>query len=177
MGDDAQARYGAFVLRSAGPPVWLDLGPTSTIDHRIKELHRVHALSRLLPGGGEARWRQLARELDQLLFEPLRPLAGEASQLLIAPVSEICRVPFAALVEPSGRYEVINYTITYLTTGRDLLRSSTPRTDSSPVLILAGPDSTTWTSLMQPRRSGAAVLPDHLAPSRAPLRKVTSFRA
>jgi CHAT domain-containing protein/tetratricopeptide (TPR) repeat protein len=142
------ARYVAFVLRSSGSPLWADLGPANTIDNGISNLRHASLTS-------EARWRAAARELDQLLMDPVRPLLGGASDLLIVPDGEIFRVPFAALVDPSGAYEVLNYTHTYLTSGRDLLRPSVTRADSSPPLILAGPDFNVLESSSRVKRRGA----------------------
>jgi CHAT domain-containing protein len=59
---------------------------------------------------------------------------------LLVPAGELCRVPFAALVDQHGQYEIQHYTFTYLTTGRDLVRPKAVRTDRSSPLILAGPD-------------------------------------
>jgi CHAT domain-containing protein/tetratricopeptide (TPR) repeat protein len=131
--DDAAPTYVAFVLRSSGSPFWVDLGSAGLIDDSINSLCHTSM-------GSEARWRKAARELDQLLLEPIRPLLGGASHLLIVPDSEIFRVPFAALVDPSGRYEVLNHTHTYLTSGRDLLRPSASRYGWVPPLILAAAD-------------------------------------
>ena len=48
--------------------------------------------------------------------------------------------PFEALIDLQGRYALENYLISYVTTGRDLLRSATPRAPRSSAVIIAGPD-------------------------------------
>jgi CHAT domain-containing protein len=49
-------------------------------------------------------------------------------------------VPFAALVDRQGRYRVERYSISYLTSGRDLLRSPVQRPGNQDTVIVADPD-------------------------------------
>src|SRR5262249_34973028 len=49
-------------------------------------------------------------------------------------------IPFAALVDEHEHYLVERYTITYLTSGRDLLRLQVPQPNGERPLILADPD-------------------------------------
>jgi CHAT domain-containing protein len=59
---------------------------------------------------------------------------------LIAPDGLLNLVPLVALVDERNRYLVESYAISYLTSGRDLLRLQMPRESRSPALVLANPD-------------------------------------
>src|SRR5262245_12507549 len=73
--------------------------------------------------------RRLARAVDERVMLPVRSLLGEmpggTRHLLIAPDGSLNLIPFAALVDEQNRYLVENYSIGYLTSGRDLLRLQT----------------------------------------------------
>src|SRR4029434_6482805 len=49
-------------------------------------------------------------------------------------------IPFAALVDEKGRYAVERYSISYLTSGRDLLRLQVARESKGGPLVVAAPD-------------------------------------
>ena len=66
--------------------------------------------------------RGLARALDERVMRPVRKLLGESRQLFLSPDGALNLLPFAALVDEGDRYLVETYTLTYLTSGRDLLR-------------------------------------------------------
>jgi CHAT domain-containing protein len=60
--------------------------------------------------------------------------------LLISPDGELNLIPFETLVDERGRYAVERYSISYLTSGRDLLRLQVPRESRSGPLVVAAPD-------------------------------------
>jgi CHAT domain-containing protein len=132
--EDKEPRYAAFVLGSSGSPTWVDLGEANVIDAKIHELRDAWMKE------DAAQWRRVACDLDKLLIEPIRPAFCGARHVLVVPSSDLCAVPFAALVDQDGKYEIQQYTFTSLTTGRDLVRPKAIRTDYTPLLILAGPD-------------------------------------
>jgi CHAT domain-containing protein len=67
-------------------------------------------------------------------------LAGH-TRLFLAPDGDLTRVPFAALPGPGGRYLIDDYHLSYVTTGRDLLRHGAARPcDPRPPLVVADPD-------------------------------------
>jgi CHAT domain-containing protein len=91
--------------------------------------------------------QQRARELDRKVMQPIRVMVGDATQLLISPDGELNLIPFEALVDEEGRYLVERFAISYLTTGRDLLRLQVPRASQSEPLIVADPffgEPPTW---------------------------------
>jgi CHAT domain-containing protein len=84
--------------------------------------------------------KNLARIVDQKVFQPLRPLLGDLKQLLVSPEGELNLIPFAALVNERMRYAVERYSISYLASGRDLLRLQVPRQSKDGPLVVAAPD-------------------------------------
>jgi CHAT domain-containing protein/Tfp pilus assembly protein PilF len=130
-------RYLAYVLASQGQPKWVDLGEAAIIDFSID------AWRKALRDPKRADVRQLARAVDDKVMRPLRSLMNEipgvVEKLLIAPDSRLNLAPFAALVDEQGRYLVERYAISYLTSGRDLLRTRTPQPNRNAPLIVANP--------------------------------------
>jgi len=72
-------------------------------------------------------------------MQPVRALAGDATQLLISPDGQLNLIPFEALVDEHHQYLVERYSISYLTTGRDLLRLQVARSSLSGPIIIADP--------------------------------------
>jgi len=128
------ARFVAYVLGpAASPPRWIDLGEAAAIDAAVtrwrtalRDPHRTE----------EAR---LARAVDHLVLEPVRPLLDGATHLLIAPDGALNLIPFAALRDASGRHALERYTITLLTSGRDLLRLADLGDSRSEAVVVAAP--------------------------------------
>jgi CHAT domain-containing protein/Tfp pilus assembly protein PilF len=148
-----QPRYVAYVLRRRGEIQWKELGEVKIIDRAIT------ALRNALRSPKRADVKSLARAVDQKVFKPLRPLVGESTQLLISPDGMLNLVPFAALVDERGRYLVERYSISYLASGRDLLRLQVIRESQSAPLVVAAPDfgsrSQVEATHMENRKKGA----------------------
>ena len=133
----APTHYIAYVMNSDGTIKWKDLGEAAAIDQSIEVLRQA------LRDRGRSDVRQLARKVDEQVMQPLRPLLTEltdGSHLLISPDGMLNLLPFAALVDEQNRYLIERYAISYLTSGRDLLRLQVARVQKSEPLILADPD-------------------------------------
>jgi CHAT domain-containing protein len=89
--------------------------------------------------------------MDKLLMQPVRALLsdmpGNASNLLISPDSSLNLIPFAALVDEHNKYLIERYSITYLTSGRDLLRLQTSEASKSAPLVVANPDFSIFSTI------------------------------
>ena len=72
-------------------------------------------------------------------MEPVRRRLGPLRHALISPDGELNLVPFAALVDEEDRYLVERFTITYLTSGRDLLRLQVAHEPRGQPVIVATP--------------------------------------
>ncbi|HKX30424.1 MAG TPA: tetratricopeptide repeat protein [Blastocatellia bacterium] len=129
-------RYLAYLLAPQGLPRWVDLGEAAPIDRAVTAWRQ--ALR-----GELANVKLLGRAVDKMVMQPVRATIqsgmGQASQLLIAPDGSLNLIPFAALVDEKNHYLVERFTISYLTSGRDLLRLQTSSPSRNAPLILANP--------------------------------------
>jgi CHAT domain-containing protein len=150
------ARYLAFVP-SAGQPEqvqMIDLGEADPIE-RIIATFRAGVLGdptarKLvpLPRPGSACETAAAVPasagglLRQMIFDPLRPALGDSVRLLLCPDGDLARLPFEVLPDrEAGKRLLDTYRISYLATGRDLMRCGQPATQTpGPALVAADPD-------------------------------------
>lgn len=128
-----QPRYAAFVLRAEGAPVAVDIGEAAGIDLAIADL--LVAMEQQHDTAAE-----IGRELHMRLVEPLRSRMGGARRLLISPDGQLNLLPFAALVDPQGKALLESLEISYLSTGRDLLRLGDTTPSRSGMAVFAHPD-------------------------------------
>jgi len=132
-GTPQPSRYEAYLLGHHGEAQWADLGEAASVDRAVS------AWRRALGDPGRTDARRLARALDQRVMEPIRNLMDDSRHLLISPDGQLNLIPFAALVDAQNRYLVERFTISYLSSGRDLLRLQIPRESRSDPVIVASP--------------------------------------
>jgi CHAT domain-containing protein/Tfp pilus assembly protein PilF len=132
-GKNKPPRYLAYLLPARGQPKYVDLGEAATIDRAVGVWRKA------LRNPNRIDTKQLGRAADEKIMRPIRSLLGETRHLLIAPDGQLNLIPFAALVDEHKRYLVERYTISYLTSGRDLLRLQTPEPSQSAPLVVANP--------------------------------------
>ena len=126
--------YIVYVLRRDGPVQWKELGPARDIEEAARAFLRASRDPNRADAGA------LGRSLDRKVMEPVRALLpGETTRLLIAPDGVLNLIPFQALTDEPGRYLVERYSISYLTSGRDLLRLQVSRRPKSAALLVADP--------------------------------------
>lgn len=130
---DGEPRYVVYVMRDQGEVRWAELGATKDVDTAI------HDFRDALRDPQRKDVQQLARLVDKRVMQPVRALTGDAKQLLVSPDGELNLLPFAALVDERGHYLVETYAVTYLTSGRDLLRMQVARNSQSPPVVVADP--------------------------------------
>ncbi len=128
-----ERRYIAYVVRASGNVRWKELGPAKDMDRAVDDFRNALADPERQDVG------PAARALDQRLMQPLRPLIGDANRLLISPEGSLNLLPFQALIDERSQYLVERYSITYLSSGRDLLRLQERRASHSAPLIVADP--------------------------------------
>ncbi len=126
-------RYGAYVVERRGAPVFVDLGPMPAIDQAVEQFRAAVA------DPDDDRVTARGRALYDLTLGKIAPKLGGATKLSLAPDGQLNLVPFAALVEPSGQLVVQKYTITYLSSGRDLLRGQVTAKPRGEAVIIADP--------------------------------------
>jgi CHAT domain-containing protein/Tfp pilus assembly protein PilF len=136
-GKSKPPRYIAYALTAPGQPKWADLGEAAMIDRAVS------AWRKALRNPNQMDVKMLARAVDEKVMRPLRPLLGdrlgETRRLLIAPDGSLNLIPFAALVDEHNRYLIERYTISYLTSGRDLLRLHRSDSSESAPMVVANP--------------------------------------
>jgi CHAT domain-containing protein len=152
-GKSKPPRYLAYVLATRGDAKRVDLGEAAMIDQAVN-LWRA-----ALRSPNRADVDRLARAVDEKVMQPVRALLGNTRRLLIAPDGSLNLIPFAALIDEQNRYLIESYTISYLTTGRDLLRLQTPQPSKSDPLVVANPDfgSSAFSPLPDTQREAMAI--------------------
>ena len=126
-------RYVAYVLRANQAPAWVELGEAAPIDQAIADWRKTLADPR------RADVQQLARALDERIMRPVRKLLGDTRQIFLSPDSTLNLIPFGALVDEQNHYLVETYSITYLTSGRDLLRLAVKAENKQGPVVVADP--------------------------------------
>ncbi|MGD1857902.1 MAG: tetratricopeptide repeat protein [Leptolyngbyaceae cyanobacterium] len=135
QGDESfsDLRYAAYILKPSGEIAWQDLGDAAAIDTTLTEF-------RQLLQTRSQRLKPVARQLHRQLFSPIASELAGVEHLLLAPDGQLNLIPFAALANDDGRYLLEEYQITYLTSGRDLLRLDGATASQQPPVLIADPD-------------------------------------
>lgn len=124
-------RYLAIILHADGKAYAVSLGDAQPIDKAANQLRHQLAVE-------SAEYQGSARALFDLVIRPVLPKIGKVQKLMIAPDGQLHSIPFAILNDGAAllgeRFE-----ITYLSSGRDLLRPSEDSL-STDVLIFADID-------------------------------------
>jgi CHAT domain-containing protein len=126
-------RYAAYVLGTGGPPKWVDLGDAAAINNDVA------ALRKALISPRSMNVKQVGQALYGKVMRPILPLVGNTHRLFVSPDSDLNLIPFGALVDEQDRYLVETYSITYLTSGRDLLRLQVHTRSKQRAVIFANP--------------------------------------
>jgi CHAT domain-containing protein/Tfp pilus assembly protein PilF len=127
--------YAVYILFPNGKIKAQELGEAQPIDEQVTAFRRNLADSKTpIP-----QLQKSARQLDEKLTQPIRQLLGNTKTLFLSPDSALNLIPFEALVDENNQYLVENYQITYLTSGRDLLRQKEKFASQQPPLIMADP--------------------------------------
>lgn len=126
-------RYVAYVLRNNGHPLWIELGDTAVIDRMVASFREA------LSNPNTLDVHTPARQLDEAIMRPVRRLLGKTRKIIISPEGSLNLMPFAALTNERNEYLVRDYSFTYVTSGRDLLRLQVQRQRRQPPVIIADP--------------------------------------
>jgi CHAT domain-containing protein/Tfp pilus assembly protein PilF len=144
-------RYVAYVLRHDDEvPRFVDLGETAPIDANANKLRLALAPDACFTEKRKLSQdpaqcldveaaKQSARVLDEQTMRPVRALLGNTKHIFLSPDGALNLIPFAALVNENNKYLVESYTLTYLTSGRDLLRLQIAGESKDPPTVLANP--------------------------------------
>jgi len=127
--------YAAYLLQADGKITGIDLGAATIIDPLIDDFSKAMRS----PSVRVTQVKEAARALDAVLMAPIRSHLGNQKHLLISPDGPLNLIPFEALVDENNQYLVENHTLTYLTSGRDLLRLQAQSQAQQPPLLVANP--------------------------------------
>ncbi|WP_448525647.1 CHAT domain-containing tetratricopeptide repeat protein [Parathermosynechococcus lividus] len=128
-------RYAVYGLKATGAPQWRDLGTVAEVDRVVNAARSRVADPRLTPNIV----KPPLKAAYETLLAPLEPFIGGSTHLLIAPDGQLNTLPFEALVNRQDRYLLESYTVTLLTSGRDLLRLQQRGRSPSPPLVVGNP--------------------------------------
>ena len=126
-------RYIVYVISSANEVKGKDLGDVEGIDKTIVAYRRALQNPKSKDAG------ELGRAVDEKLLKPIRSLLVDSEHLLISPDGLLNLMPFEALVDERGKFLVENFAISYLTSGRDLLRLQIERESKTNPILVANP--------------------------------------
>ncbi len=147
-------RYVAYVLKREGEPVVVDVGEAGAIESLVLDFRKA------LSDPKSAFVKETAKELSEKLLGPLRSQLANTERLLISPDGALNLLSFAALLDDKGEYLAKRFEITYLTSGRDLLRLASESSSRGSAVVVADPDYGKSASMLaqvdtsiQPQRS------------------------
>lgn len=126
-------RYIVYVLQNQSEIKWKDLGQIKQIDDLIDSFRQA------LSNPEKRDLQQIARQLDEKIMKPVRSLIGNTKKLFVSPDGNLNLIPFEALIDEQNRYLVENYSFTYLSSGRDLLRMQVVKESKNKPLLVANP--------------------------------------
>jgi CHAT domain-containing protein len=148
------ARYVALVLGGgSGAGVRLvDLGDAEEMDQAVGDFRQcVRATQGAFRGlnldpirldarrEAQGQLDKAGRRLHDLAFRPIEKHLAGAGHVFISPEGSLSGVPFEAITDANGQFLVRRFTISYLNTGRELLRSAWPG-KAAGAAIFADPD-------------------------------------
>lgn len=147
-------RYVVYLLNQSGEIRFADLGEAEPIDKAVAAFRRAvstktsadvwsrkRSFAPLTSGRGSTQTnvKVLGHQLGKLIFEPVRKMLGTTQHLLISPDGDLNLIPFGVLTDKNGKYLTENYLLTYLTSGRDLLRLQVKIDSHEPPFVMANP--------------------------------------
>lgn len=130
---EGSPRFSAYVLDSKGRVEFVDLGESAPIEAQARGMREA------LAKAGKAVPTAEARALDALVMQKIRPLLAGKTRVLVSADGALSLVPFAAFVDENGKYLVESLDISYLTSGRDMLRLARQGPPRHGALVVADP--------------------------------------
>lgn len=132
-GELKEWRYGAVVICKDGAPRWVSLSTRSLIDRKIRRYQRVvHDQAESL--------KAVLRSLNEQVWADVeKVLPADTEKIIISPDGELNFLSFATLLTSDERFLAEKYSLSYVVSGRDLLRKVDPSPDLR-MTIFADPD-------------------------------------
>lgn len=132
---DTTPRFMAYVLLPSGQVLHIQLPVNGyVIDDKVAKIRKG-----LQDPNDTKVYRELSL-LHDILFIRLLPHLSGVKHLLISPDGDLSLVPFGALLAQDGHFLAEKFTVTYLSSGRDVLRYGEHDIKGSPPTLVANPD-------------------------------------
>jgi CHAT domain-containing protein len=130
--------YAAYLLPPTGQPIGLDLGSAAHIDILVKKHLDLVRDSQ----SSVAERRTASQTLYSALWQPLeRKFPKSTRQVLVSPDGPLHLLPFSTLIDKQNHYLMERFELTYLASGRDLLRLAEPLVPPrNQAIVIGGPD-------------------------------------
>jgi CHAT domain-containing protein/Tfp pilus assembly protein PilF len=155
--------YGAVVLATSGDPKWITLGAAAAIEKNITDLRSATQGQATAVASSEDPLTAVLQGLHKQLWAPIEPfLPADTKTIIISPDGALSLVPFATLLNSTNQFLAQNYSIRYVSSGRDLL-SEKKGLRKGPVFIFGGPDfsaRSSATTTQSPATNAPAADPD-----------------
>jgi CHAT domain-containing protein len=130
-----EARYGAILIPAKGEPKWVPLGSAVEIEKNIT-LYQKSARGKT----DEETLRGVLRALHGKVWVPIEKALPEGTkQVVISPDGQLNFVSFATLLGADNKFLAEKYSVSYVASGRDLLKESKPSSNQT-MLVYANPD-------------------------------------
>jgi len=136
-----EPRYVAYVLKRNVDPIAIDIGDAQSIDSLIHEFRLAASNSKRRDSDS------IAMALYKRLLKPLAVHLSDVSQILMSPDGALNLLPMSALINEHGNYLAQEFEISYLTSGRDLLRVNASSRTKGNAIVMADPDFGAPTSI------------------------------
>ena len=137
-------RYLAFTLDHSGKVTLTDLGDANQIDSSInlarKLIYQYRTIAPYSAVESEKRLHQVSKELYRIIFAPLEAELGGKSDIFVSLDGQLNLLPLEILLCPDGGYVVEKYRISYLSSGRDLLKFVKKPEPTGAALVMVDPD-------------------------------------
>ena len=143
---NAPARYVGMVLADDGEVHIVDLGDSDSIDSLIQEFlgsvnEAVNRINSSMLSHMEQLLGNTSEELYRRVFAPLAERCNGQNEIIISPDGSLNLLPFEALSMEGGMYVIENYRLSYLSSGRDMIRFGRERREEiHRALVMADPD-------------------------------------
>ncbi|MBW1789099.1 MAG: CHAT domain-containing protein, partial [Deltaproteobacteria bacterium] len=130
--------YLVFILHPDRRIELIPLGDADKLDEKVQTL--MGRVSSIPNSQSDVKIQSdSAKELYSLLWEPLTGPVGNAVDVIVSPDGILNLVSFSALRDPEDRFLIEDRSITYVTSGRDLLRGKSGFQPESDLFIAANP--------------------------------------
>jgi CHAT domain-containing protein len=124
------------VIKDLGDAARIDTLVTAARDLIYKAQGQVYSPAAVT---AEERLREVTSQMYDLVFAPLAEASNGESNLIISPDGMLNLLPFEILPAPDGSYVIENYRISYLSSGRDLLKYKGDEPHDGEMIVMADP--------------------------------------